>query len=123
MWLRVALCPAIQPHSATQWFTSCRRFIPGRFVTWMPASGVQDVADEIASTGNRRWCGASSWGPGVGQAMGYNDVLDLANFLNTDVLISVGQLNQPSDWTMLVNWLSTSGWISKLRGIGSQDLS
>ena len=24
-----------------------------------------DVADEIASTGNRRWCGGSSYAPGV----------------------------------------------------------
>ena len=38
--------------------------------------------------------------------MGYNDVLQLGHFLGTDVLISVGQLNQPSDWSMLVNWLS-----------------
>jgi hypothetical protein len=77
-----------------------------------------DVADEIAATGNRRWCGASSWAPGVGQAMGYNDVLQLGNFLGTDVLISVGQLNQPSDWSMLIQWLSTSGWISKYAASG-----
>jgi hypothetical protein len=88
-------------------------------IRYMDASQwCSDVADEIASTGNRRWCGASSWGPGVGQAMGYNDVLELANFLNTDVLISVGQLNQPSDWAMLVSWLSTSGWISKYAASG-----
>ena len=36
--------------------------------------------------------------PGVGQPMGYNDVLALANFVGSDVLISVGQLNRPSDW-------------------------
>jgi hypothetical protein len=88
-------------------------------IRYMDASQwCSDVADEIASTGNRRWCGASSWTPGVGQAMGYNDVLELANFLNTDVLISVGQLNQPSDWAMLVNWLSSSGWISKYAASG-----
>ncbi len=88
-------------------------------IRYMDASQwCSDVADEIASTGNRRWCGASSWTPGVGQPMGYNDVLELANFLNTDVLISVGQLNQPSDWAMLVNWLSTSGWISKYAASG-----
>jgi hypothetical protein len=77
-----------------------------------------DVADEIASTGNRRWCGGSSYAPGVGQPMGYNDVLELASFLNTDVLISVGQLNQASDWTMLVEWLSSSGWISRYAAAG-----
>ena len=88
-------------------------------IRYMDASQwCSDVADEIASTGNRRWCGASSWTPGVGQAMGYNDVLELANFLNTDVLISVGQLNQPSDWAMLVNWLSSSGWISNYAASG-----
>ena len=88
-------------------------------IRYMDASQwCSDVADEIAPTGNRRWCGASSWAPGVGQAMGYNDVLQLANFLDTDVLISVGQLNQPSDWAMLVNWLSTSGWISKYAASG-----
>jgi hypothetical protein len=73
-----------------------------------------DVADEIAATGNRRWCGASSWKAGVGwPAMGYNDVLQLGHFLGTDVIISVGLLNQPSDWVLLVNWLNTSGWIAK----------
>ena len=50
--------------------------------------------------------------------MGYNDVLQLGNFLGTDVLISVGQLNQPSDWSMLIQWLSTSGWISKYAASG-----
>ncbi len=88
-------------------------------IRYMDASQwCSDVADEIAPTGNRRWCGASSWTPGVGQAMGYNDVLELANFLNADVLISVGQLNQPSDWAKLVNWLSSSGWISKYAASG-----
>ena len=83
-------------------------------IRYMDASQwCSDVADEIAATGNRRWCGASSWVPGVGQAMGYNDVLALGNFLGSDVLISVGQLNQPPDWALLVNWLSTSGWTAK----------
>jgi Chitobiase/beta-hexosaminidase C-terminal domain/Legume lectin domain/Bacterial lectin len=77
-----------------------------------------DVADEIASTGNRRWCGVSSWGPGVGQPLGYNDVLALGNFIGSDVLISVGALNQPSDWTMLINWLNSSGWISTYANAG-----
>jgi hypothetical protein len=77
-----------------------------------------DVADEIAATGNRRWCGANSWKPGVGQPMGYNDILQLGHFLGTDVLISIGQLNQPSDWNMLIQWLSTSGWISNYAASG-----
>jgi hypothetical protein len=38
--------------------------------------------------------------------------------LGTDVLISVGQLNQPSDWSMLINWLSSSGWISTYASSG-----
>ena len=71
-----------------------------------------DVADEIAPMGDRRWCGASAYAPGVGQALGYNDVLALANFVGSDVLLSVGALNQPSDWTRLVDWLNSSGWIS-----------
>ena len=88
-------------------------------IRYMDASQwCSDVADEIAATGNRRWCGASSWQPGVGQPMGYNDVLALGNFLDTDVLISVGQLNQPSDWQMLINWLSSSGWISTYAASG-----
>ena len=88
-------------------------------IRYMDASQwCSDVADEIAATGNRRWCGASSWKPGVGQPMGYNDVLQLGHFLGTDVLISVGQLNQPSDWSMLIQWLSTSGWISKYAASG-----
>ena len=42
---------------------------------------VLDVADEIAATGNRRWCGASDYlGPGCRPPMGYNDVLALGNF-------------------------------------------
>jgi Bacterial Ig-like domain (group 3) len=78
-----------------------------------------DVADEIASTGNRRWCGHSSYLPQVGwPAMGYNDVLALGNVVGTDVLITVGQLNGPSDWTTLINWLSSSGWISTYAASG-----
>ena len=91
---------------------------PGSIRYMDPSQWCSDVADEIAATGNRRWCGASSWTPGWNQAMGYNDVLQLGNFLGTDVLISVGQLNQPSDWSMLVQWLSTSGWISKYAASG-----
>jgi hypothetical protein len=88
-------------------------------IRYMDASQwCSDVADEIAATGNRRWCGASSYKPGVGQPMGYTDVLDLGNFLGTDVLISVGQLNQPPDWSKLIQWLSTSGWISKYAASG-----
>jgi hypothetical protein len=88
-------------------------------IRYMDASQwCSDVADEIAATGNRRWCGASSWKPGVGQPMGYNDVLQLGHLLGTDVLISVGQLNQPSDWSMLIQWLSTSGWISNYAASG-----
>jgi hypothetical protein len=72
-----------------------------------------DVADEIAATGNRRWCAASAYQPQYpGQPLGYNDILTLGNVVGCDVLISVGQLNGPSDWTTLINWLSSSGWIS-----------
>jgi hypothetical protein len=78
-----------------------------------PSQGCSDMADEIATTGNRRWCGASSWLPGWNQALGYDDVLQLGDLLGTHVMISVGQLNQPSDWSTLVHWLSTSGWTSK----------
>jgi arginine exporter protein ArgO len=92
---------------------------PGSIRFMDPSQWCSDVADEIAPTGNRRWCGVSQYGPGgVGQAMGYNDVLALANFIGSDVLISVGQLNQPSDWTTLINWLSTSGWISTYAATG-----
>ena len=88
-------------------------------IRYMDASQwCSDVADEIAATGNRRWCGANSWKPGVGQPMGYNDILQLGHFLGTDVLISIGQLNQPSDWNMLIQWLSTSGWISNYAASG-----
>ena len=88
-------------------------------IRYMDASlWCSDVADEIATTGNRRWCGASAWQPGIGQSMGYDDVLALGNLLGTDVLITVGQLNQASDWTMLINWLSSSGWISTYAASG-----
>jgi hypothetical protein len=95
-----------------------QRLHPGS-IRYMDASlWCSDVADEIAATGNRRWCGGSAWQPGIGQSMGYNDVLALGNFLGSDVLITVGQLNQPSDWAMLINWLSTSGWISTYAASG-----
>jgi hypothetical protein len=91
---------------------------PGSIRYMDPSQWCSDVADEIAATGNRRWCGASSWLPGWNQALGYNDVLQLAELLGSDVLISVGQLNQPSDWSTLIQWLSTSGWISKYAASG-----
>jgi hypothetical protein len=91
---------------------------PGSIRYMDPSQWCSDVADEIAATGNRRWCGASSWLPGWNQALGYNDVLQLGDLLGTDVLISVGQLNQPSDWTTLVHWLNTSGWTSKYAASG-----
>jgi hypothetical protein len=78
-----------------------------------------DVADEIAATGNRRWCGSSNYLPGLnGPPIGYNDVLALANLIGSDALISVGILNEPSDWTTLINWLSSSGWISTYAATG-----
>jgi hypothetical protein len=77
------------------------------------------VADQIAATGNRRWCGASSYLPqGAGTPLGYNDVLSLGNVVGSDVLLSVGQLNGPSDWTTLINWLNSSGWISTYSAAG-----
>ncbi len=95
-----------------------QRLHPGS-IRYMDASlWCSDVADEIAATGNRRWCGGSAWQPGIGQSMGYNDVLALGNLLGSDVLITVGQLNQPSDWAMLINWLSSSGWISTYASSG-----
>jgi hypothetical protein len=88
-------------------------------IRYMDASQwCSDVADEIAPTGDRRWCGGNEYTPGVGQPIGYNDVLALANFIGSDVLVSVGMLNQPSDWTTLINWLSTSGWISTYASTG-----
>jgi len=88
-------------------------------IRYMDASQwCSDVADEIATTGNRRWCGASAWAPQFGQPIGYNDVLALGNVVGSDVLISVGQLNGPSDWAMLINWLNTSGWISTYTASG-----
>jgi hypothetical protein len=78
-----------------------------------------DVADEIAPTGNRRWCGGNEYTPGLGGTpIGYNDVLTLGNVVGSDVLLSVGLLNGASDWTMLINWLSSSGWISTYSASG-----
>jgi hypothetical protein len=91
---------------------------PGSIRYMDPSQWCSDVSDEVATTGNRRWCGASSWLPGSNQALGYNDVLQLGDLLGTDVLISVGQLNQPSDWSMLIHWLSTSGWTAKYAASG-----
>ena len=56
---------------------------PGSIRYMDPSQWCSDVADEIAATGNRRWCGASSWAPGFNQAMGYNDVLQLGDFAGT----------------------------------------
>jgi len=78
-----------------------------------------DVADEIATTGNRRWCGASEYVNWLGgPPIGYNDFLALANLIGSDAWISVGLLNQPGDWTTLVNWLNTSGWTSTFAASG-----
>ena len=78
-----------------------------------------DVADEIAATGNRRWCGASEYVNWLeGPPIGYNDVLGLANLVGSDAWISVGLLNQASDWTTLINWLNSSGWISTFAASG-----
>jgi hypothetical protein len=78
-----------------------------------------DVADEIAATGNRRWCGGNDYLPQIGgPPIGYNDVLALANLIGSDAWISVGVLNQASDWTSLINWLNTSGWISTFAASG-----
>jgi hypothetical protein len=91
---------------------------PGSIRYRDPSQWCSDVADEIAATGNRRWCGASSSLPVWDRAIGYQDILQLANCLDADAFISVGQLNQPSDWNMLVRWLSTSGWLSKYAAAG-----
>jgi hypothetical protein len=78
-----------------------------------------DVADEIAPTGNRRWCGASQYVSYVqGSPIGYDDFLQLANVVGADAWISVGITNQPADWTTLINWLNTSGWISTFAASG-----
>ena len=78
-----------------------------------------DVADQIAATGNRRWCGASEYVNWLeGPPIGYNDVLALANAVGSDAWISVGLLNQASDWTTLINWLNSSGWISTFAASG-----
>ncbi|MDP9051523.1 MAG: chitobiase/beta-hexosaminidase C-terminal domain-containing protein [Acidobacteriota bacterium] len=78
-----------------------------------------DVEDQIASTGNRRWCGASEYVNWLeGPPIGYNDILSLANLIGSDAWISVGLLNQASDWTTLVNWLNTSGWTSTFAASG-----
>ena len=78
-----------------------------------------DVADEIAPTGNRRWCGGNEYTPGLGGTpIGYNDVLALGNVVGSDVLLSVGLLNGASDWTTLINWLHSSGWISTYSASG-----
>ncbi len=53
-----------------------------------------------------------------GPPIGYNDVLALANFIGSDAWISVGLLNQASDWTTLINWLNSSGWTSTFAASG-----
>ena len=64
-------------------------------IRYMDASlWCSDVADEIAPTGNRRWCGGNEYTPGLGgPPIGYNDVLALGNVVGSDVLLSVGLLN------------------------------
>jgi chitobiase/beta-hexosaminidase-like protein len=78
-----------------------------------------DVADEIAPTGNRRWCGNSQYVSYVqGPPIGYDDFLQLANVVGADAWISVGITNGPSDWTTLINWLNSSGWVSTFNTAG-----
>lgn len=78
-----------------------------------------DVADEIAPIGNRRWCGNSQYVSYVqGPPIGYDDFLQLANVVGADAWISVGITNGPSDWTTLINWLNSSGWVSTFNSAG-----
>ena len=77
------------------------------------------VADQIAPLGNRRWCAYNNYLPAIaGPPIGYADVLSLANLVGADAYISVGVLNQASDWTTLIKWLSTSGWMATYAASG-----
>jgi len=78
-----------------------------------------DVDDEIAATGNRRWCLGNEYLPvAYGPPLGYNDVLALAQLIGADAFLSVGVFNQPADWTKLVNWLNSSGWTAAYAAAG-----
>jgi LysM repeat protein len=95
------------------------RIHPGSLRYMDTSQWCSDVADEIAATGNRRWCNGNEYLPNIsGPPVGYNDVLALANLIGSDAWISVGVLNQASDWTTLINWLSSSGWTSTFAASG-----
>lgn len=70
-----------------------------------------DVADEIATPGNRRFCGVNPYVlTEIQPPMGYDDVLQLGNLIGSDVVLSVGMFNLAADYTTMINWLQSSGW-------------
>ena len=69
--------------------------------------------------GNNRACGMNEYVPaGLQVPLGYTDKLQLCVLINTDCWLTIGQFNLPSDWTTLINWLSSQGWVSTFAGIG-----
>ena len=79
-----------------------------------------DVADMTGPAGNNRGCDQNEYVPIGGNTLpvGYSARLQLCAFVGADCWITVGQFNRPSDWTSLINWLSTSGWISTFAASG-----
>ena len=77
------------------------------------------VNDSIQPMGNQRWCGNSEYVNWLqGPSIPYGDRLSLCYFFGSDCWISVGILNNATDWATLINWLYTSGWISNFASAG-----
>jgi len=89
-------------------------------VSDMLTAGVSPVSGAAWQVqGNNRACGMNTYVPAALQVpLGYTDKLQLCVLVDADCWLTIGQFNLPSDWTTLINWLSSQGWISTFAASG-----
>ena len=89
---------------------------------WMDGSDwCSTVADETAAVGTSRICGVNNYNVGTeAPTIPYAERLALCAFLKTDCWITVGNTTTASEWTALISWLSSQGWISTFAANGNK---
>jgi hypothetical protein len=86
---------------------------PGSLRYMEGALWCSDVADQIAPVGNRRQCNANNYlKASFNESLGYNDVLQLANLIDSDAWLTLGQFNTPQDFQLMVQFLADPGCTS-----------
>lgn len=96
-----------------------QRINPGSIRFMQPPDWCTDVNDQIQPAGARRTCSLNPLErTAFGNTMGYTDELNLCLFLKTNCWITLGHFNQPSDWSQMVTWLSTQGYVSSFAALG-----